>query len=291
VHVRPTTRLRRLLVVLLALLGLLATGSPGLAAPADGRDPGGRHPDATYLALGDSVPFGYRGGEPPEVYADAENLIGYPELVARRLDLDLVNASCPGETTASFTDETAQSNGCQNSLGSDVGYRDRFPLHVDYTGAQLEYAVEVLRENRDVRLVTLQIGANDALICQRTIGCDTPEEGAALAAQVGRNVDRILGALRGEGGYTGRIAVVTYYALDYADPAGVQAIQGLNAALAAAAEAHGAVVADGFAAFAPRALAAGGSSIDAGLVRPDDIHPTRKGHRLLARAVVQAVGH
>ena len=237
------------------------------------------------------MPFGYRPGEPPEVYADAENLVGYPKFVARWLDLDLLNASCPGETTASFIDETAQSNGCQNSLGSDVGYRDRFPLHVDYAGAQLEYAVEVLQENRDVQLVTLQIGANDAFICQQTIGCDTPEEGAALAAQVGRNVDRVLGALRGEGGYTGRIAVVTYYALDYADPAGVQAIQGLNAALAAAAEAHGAVVADGFAAFTPRALAAGGSSIDAGLVLPDDVHPTRKGHRLLARAVVQAVGH
>ena len=288
--VRPTTRVRRL-VLLLALLGLLATGSPALAGPGDGRDPGGRPPDATYLALGDSVPFGYRPGEPPEVYADEGNLIGYPELVARWLDLDLLNASCPGETTASFIDETAQSNGCQNSLGSDVGYRDRFPLHVDYAGAQLEYAVEALQENRDVRLVTLQLGANDGFICQRTIGCDTPEEGAALAAQVGRNVDRILGALRGEGGYTGRIAVVTYYALDYTDPAGVQAIQGLNAALAAAAGAHGAVVADGFAAFAPRALAAGGSSIDAGLVLPDDIHPTRRGHRLLAQAVVQAVGH
>ena len=288
--VRPTTCVRRL-VLLLALLGLLATGSPALAGPGDGRDPGGRPPGATYLALGDSVPFGYRPGEPPEVYADEGNLIGYPELVARWLDLDLLNAGCPGETTASFIDETAQSNGCQNSLGSDVGYRDRFPLHVDYAGAQLEYAVEVLQEDRDVRLVTLQLGANDGFICQRTIGCDTPEEGAALAAQVGRNVDRILGALRGEGGYTGRIAVVTYYALDYTDPAGVQAVQGLNAALAAAAGAHGAVVADGFAAFAPRALAAGGSSIDAGLVLPDDIHPTRKGHRLLARAVVQAVGH
>ena len=59
----------------------------------------------------------------------------------------------------------------------------------------------------------------------------------------------------------------------------------------AAAEADKAVVADGFNAFRSRALAAGGSSIAAGLVYPNDVHPTAKGHRLLARAVERAVGH
>jgi lysophospholipase L1-like esterase len=301
-HTRLATRAGHLLVVLLATVGLIAGGSPALAAP-DGASPDGvRHAEGrgldhdahprgrTYLALGDSVPFGFRPGQPPEVYADPDNFVGYPELVAEDWHLRVLNASCPGETTASFIDATAQSNGCQNGLGSDVGYRDQFPLHVDYAGSQLDYAVEVLEEEPKVRLVTLQIGANDFFICSQTGACGTPEGVQALAAQVGQTVEGILSALREEAGYTGRIAVVTYYALDYTDPA-TTAIQALNSALAAAAAANGAVVADGFAAFAPRALAAGGSSIAAGLVIPGDVHPTEEGQRLLATAVEQAVGH
>lgn len=299
-HTRPVTRAGHLLVVVLATVGLIVSGSPALAAPGGSSPDGVRHAEGrgpdhdanprgrTYLALGDSVPFGFRPDQPPEVYADPDNLVGYPELIAEDWHLRLLNASCPGETTASFIDATAQSNGCQNRLGSDVGYRDQFPLHVDYAGSQLDYAVEVLQEERKVRLVTLQIGANDAFLCLQTGACGTSEDIQALAAQVGQNVDRILSTLREEAGYTGRIAVVTYYALDYSDPVPTQV---LNAALAAAAAANGAVVADGFAAFAPRALAAGGSSIAAGLVIPGDVHPTEEGHRLLATAVERAAGH
>ena len=73
--------------------------------------------------------------EPPEVtppldYLDASNFRGFPEVLENaRLGLRVVNASCPGETTASLIDATAQSNGCENSLGSPVGYRTAFPLH------------------------------------------------------------------------------------------------------------------------------------------------------------------
>ncbi|MGK5170515.1 SGNH/GDSL hydrolase family protein [Geodermatophilus sp. CPCC 205761] len=286
---RPVSRARHLLVVLLATVGLVAAGSPALAEP--GRAPAEHDTNGhgrTYLALGDSVPFGFRGSQPPEVYADPANFVGYPELVADDLGLRVLNASCPGETTESFIDATAQSNGCQNSLGSDVGHRDFFPLHVDYEGSQLDYAVEVLQQEPRVRVVTLQLGANDGFLCVRTGACSTPEGFRALAARVGQNVDRILATLREEACYSGRLAVVTYYALDYTDPAATQL---LNAALAAAAARNGAVVADGFAAFAPRALAAGGSSIAAGLVPPADVHPTEEGQRLLAGAVEQAVGH
>jgi lysophospholipase L1-like esterase len=312
-HTRPVTSAGHLLVVLLATIGLVADGFPALAAPGGASPDGVRHAEGrgpdhdansrgrTYLALGDSVPFGFRPDQPPEVYADPDNFVGYPELIAEDWHLRLLNASCPGETTASFIDATAQSNGCQSRLGSDVGYRDQFPLHVDYAGPQLDYAIEVLEEPKvryaievleepKVRLVTLQIGANDFFLCSQTGACGTPEGVQALAAQVGQNVDRILSTLREEAGYTGRIAVVTYYALDYTDPA-TTAIQVLNSALTAAAAANGAVVADGFAAFAPRALAAGGSSIAAGLVIPGDVHPTEEGQRLLATAVEQAVGH
>ncbi len=286
-----TQRLRHLILILLTVAGLVAVTTPALAVPHDDRpSPGTTAKGRTYLALGDSVPFGYVGNR-PDLYPDPDNLVGYPELVADDLRLRLLNASCPGETTASFIDATAQSNGCQNSFGSDVGYRDNFPLHVDYEGSQLDYALQVLEEEPHVRLVTLQLGANDAFLCRRTGECSTQAGLAALAERVRVNLDRILYSLREEGDYRGRIVVVTYYALDYTDRNGVASTLILNAAIAAAAAENGAVVADGFTAFLPRALQAGGSSVAAGLVRPGDIHPTAEGHRLLATAVEQAVGH
>jgi lysophospholipase L1-like esterase len=284
-------RVRQLVIVLLAVAGLVAVTTPALAGrPGERPSHGTAAPVGTYLALGDSVPFGFIGNA-ESLYPDPDNFVGYPELVADDLDLRVLNASCPGETTDSFIDAEAQSNGCENSLDSPIGYRDRYPLHVDYEGSQLAYALETLQEVPDVRLVTLQLGANDAFVCLRTGQCTTPAELQALAAHVQANLDLILSTLRDEGDYQGRVAVVTYYALDYSDPAEVAFIRAGNQAITAAADANGAVVADGFEAFRSRALRAGGSSIDAGLVYPDDIHPTAEGHRLLATAVEQAVGH
>ena len=50
-------------------------------------------------------------------------------------------------------DATAQSNGCENtfvapSSSVPVGYRTSFPLHVAYTGSQLDYAVSYLKRTR-----------------------------------------------------------------------------------------------------------------------------------------------
>ena len=116
-HLALGSRIRRLVLVLLAVAGLVAVTTPALAWP-----PGERF-GRTYLALGDSVPFGYFGNAGPR-YLDPDNFVGYPELVADDLRLRLLNASCPGETTASFIDADAQSNGCQNSVGSPIGFRD-----------------------------------------------------------------------------------------------------------------------------------------------------------------------
>jgi lysophospholipase L1-like esterase len=291
---RPTSRMRRIAV----LLGLAAcvvttascTSSAG-SAPSSGAAASNSESDSgTYLALGDSVPFGFIGNA-ESLYPDPDNFVGDPEMLADDLRVRVLNASCPGETTASFIDDDAQSNGCENSLTSPVGYRDRFPLHVQYDDSQLDYAVETLEEGPHVRLVTLQLGANDLFVCVSTDQCTTPAGVRDLAASVQNKLDRILSTLRDEGEYRGRIAVVTYYSLDYTDPVGVALIQAVNRAMTAAAVDNGAVVADGFGAFRSRALEAGGSSIAAGLVYPNDVHPTAEGHRLLANAVEQAIGH
>ena len=107
-----------------------------------------------------------------------------------------------------------------------------------------------------------------------------------LAASVQANLDRILKTVREH--YDGQVVVVTYYALDYSDQMG-PATQVLDAGIAQVAQANGADVADGYEAFRSAATAAGGSSVDAGLVLPNDVHPTEKGQRLLADAVTRSL--
>ena len=88
--------------------------------------------------------------------------------MARALHIQVSNASCPGETTASFYVPGAPSNGCENSPGSSIGYRTEYPLHVQYWGTQMQYALKYLAVHRHTRLVTIDIGANDVFLCQET---------------------------------------------------------------------------------------------------------------------------
>src|SRR4051794_23222702 len=181
-------RARQIFLVLFAVAALVSGTTPALAGGAEAGSVSDttRH-GRTYLALGDSVPFGYYGGA-QALYPGPDNFVGYPDLVADEFDLRLLNASCPGETTDSFIDPTAQSNGCENAVGSDTGYRDLYPLHLHYKGSQLHYAAETLDDGPRVRLVTLQLGANDGLICVATGACATPAGLAALTAHVQKNL-------------------------------------------------------------------------------------------------------
>ncbi|HWC82682.1 MAG TPA: GDSL-type esterase/lipase family protein [Pseudonocardiaceae bacterium] len=275
-------------------LGLLAAGS---IAPAAAATPA--HSRAGYLALGDSVAFGYTPPEttPPLNYFNAANFVGYPEDFARATGLNLANASCPGETTASMIRVTAQSNGCENAVGSPFGYRTVYPLHVFYLGPQLAYAVGYLRTHPQTRLVTIDIGANDMFVCQQTTAdtCTGSDFQAALN-QVSANLATIYTALRGAGHYRGALMLVSYYSLDYADPAQNQSSQALNAALTAPTHRYGGVVADGYDAFRLVAARAGGDTCAAGLLvkLPDgtcNIHPSAFGHQVLAAAIGAALAH
>ncbi|MEA5358070.1 SGNH/GDSL hydrolase family protein [Amycolatopsis sp., V23-08] len=268
----------------------IAVTLTGLAtAPADA---GSRH--GGYLALGDSVAFGYRPGAvtPPSDYLNAANFRGYAENYASLRGLRLANASCPGETTGSFLKAGAQSNGCENSVGSPVGYRTTFPLHVTYAGTQLDYATRYLRTHGDTKLVTLNIGANDLFVCQATTPdqCTGPDFQAALN-QVSHNVAAILGAVRAR--YRGDVVLVSYYSLDYRDPVQVKQVQAINAALTQVTRRYHGKIADGFTAFRLASLRTGGDPCAAGLLikLPTggcDVHPTAAGHRVLTAALALA---
>src|SRR5713226_857578 len=102
-----------------------------------------------YLALGDSVVFGYITQAGFE-YSNPANFVGYPDYVAQSLRFTEVNASCPGEATAGFISVTGADNGCRP-------FRAHFPLHAAYTATQFDFATDVLQAHRNTRLVTIGI--------------------------------------------------------------------------------------------------------------------------------------
>src|SRR5258708_30958580 len=203
----------------------------------------------SYLALGDSVPFGFN----PNLDAtNASNFVGYPEIVPQRLNIEGVNATCPGEATGGFLSLSGTDNVFRP-------YRSAFPLHVAYSGTQMAFATAYLRAHPETRLVTLTLGANDIFRFQKdcakgpTFGTCALGIGGVFGVMF-NNLNTIFANLRATG-YTGLIVAVTYYSLDYSDTSGAIA---LNTPMIAAARANGALVASGLDAWA--AKAAGGSS-------------------------------
>jgi lysophospholipase L1-like esterase len=288
---------RRLIGIGLAGTAMVAAVSLIPALPAAAAPLNGAGGNGTYLALGDSVAFGY---VPPDAvpapdYLDPSSFVGYPEDVAQALHIPVSNASCPGETTASFFIPGAQSNGCENSPGSSVGYRTEFPLHVQYAGTQMRYALRYLATHRNTRLVTVDIGANDVFLCQETTAdaCASPAELQGALKKIQVNLAIIYALIRDVARYHGPLVALTYYSLSYSDPAQVAGTEALNSAIASVTEKFGGKVADGFAAFQGPSLAAGGTPCAAGLLIKVpggcNIHPSPAGHQLLAKAIEDVI--
>ncbi len=286
---------RRLLALTAAVLVAAAVGAGAASAdPVTGSNANG-----TYLALGDSVAFGYvpPNAVPAPNYFDAHSFIGYPEYLAQQLNERVSNASCPGETTASMLVAGAQSNGCENSLGSPVGYSTLYPLHVQYQGTQMDYALHYLAAHNHTRLITIDIGANDAFLCQETTldHCSSSAELFGVANEIAANLGTIFHDLRDVAGYRGPIVALTYYSLSYSDPVQVAVTKFLDSVIAGVTTLNGGIVADGFAAFQGPSAAFAGDPCAAGLLikLPDgtcNIHPSPAGAQLLAAAIAKAIG-
>jgi lysophospholipase L1-like esterase len=289
-----------------AALGLALASAPALAKKPAKKPSASKltihspvTPGSGYLALGDSVTFGYEEQQvvPTPNYAVASSFTGYPELLGSELHLSVANAACSGETSSSLIDATAQSNGCENAPGSSTGYRTMFPLHVKYNGSQLDYAVSYLKKHKNVRLVSLMIGANDFFVCQETTPdkCASLTEEAAVGATVSKNIKTILSAIRNKAHYGGQIAIVNYYSLNYSVPLDNSETALLNTTQDSAAKPFHVVIADGFGAFEAAAAHSGGNSCTAGLLtqlstgNPCGIHPSYAGQSLLAQALEKAI--
>jgi|HubBroStandDraft_5_1064220.scaffolds.fasta_scaffold189278_2 lysophospholipase L1-like esterase len=258
-----------------------------------------------YLALGDSVPFGYREANsiPPPNFHHASNFVGYPEDVAANLGLILTNAACPGETTASFINAKAQSNGCENSYPkatNPLGYRSVYPLHVKYaskTESQLTFAEKFLEAHPNTRLVTLMIGANDGFICEVKYKDGCIKEFTALQAKITKNATKIFKGLRQTAHYSGQIALVTYWSLNYRVQLENEESQGLNNALIAAGKPFGVEIANGYKQMRLAAKQGNGNPCTAQLVTALSgkakgtcgVHPSVAGAAVLAQAVERAI--
>ena len=245
----------------------------------------------TYLALGDSVVFGFIANA-GNAYGNPENFIGYPDYVGQTLNMRDFDAGCPGETSGSFLSVSAPDDGCR-------AFKFLAPLHLNYSSTQAQYARAFLKNRPETRLVTLMLGANDLFLLQQNCANDPTCIAAGLPGvlnAVGTNVATILGQIRSSG-YKGIIVVVNYYSTDYSDVFFTQITQQLNQTLAAAAQAGGAVVADVFTAFqivASNPLAPG-KTCNAGLLNASaqdqftcDVHPSQSGQKLIAKTVVAA---
>ncbi len=271
----------------LVMIALFALGS------ASARDGSGSSND--YLALGDSIPFGYLAQVRFE-YINPLNFVGYPDWTGLALSLDLANASCPGETTGSFLSSSAPDNGCRL-------YREHVPLHVDYGSAttQMEYATTFLQQHGGTALVTIQLGSNDVDLLEQACNNDPQCIAAGLPqvlATAASNMTTILGGLRATG-YVGPIVIVNYYSTDYSNQGVTQVTSALNQAITSPAPYFGAVVADAFSAFQAAAAPAGGKTCVAALLNGKsnvttvlecDVHPSQSGHKLITQTIA-SVNH
>jgi hypothetical protein len=274
-------------VVLLATLAMTL-----LVGPAIHSTLAASHRPQAYLALGDSVAFGFN---PTLNFSNADNFIGYPTPVAAALKETLTNAACPGETSSHFIDINGSDNGCG-------GYRSQYPLHVSYSSAsetQLEFTDEFLQSNPKTLVVSINIGANDLFVlqnnCRGNISCILAGLPAMLKT-LSANLDTIYGHIRNLDGYNHKLVALTYYSLNYSDPLGTGVISQVNQVVAARTLAWKGIVADGFGAFAAASTGFGGDTCAAGLrivlsssPLTCDIHPSPAGRDLLAQAIVNAL--
>jgi lysophospholipase L1-like esterase len=278
----------RRVVSILALLAL-GVAVTGVAPPATAEAASTR--PQTYLALGDSLAFGYSPLADP---ASAANFIGYPDTVAAALKLRLTNAACPGETSSHLVDLAGTDNNCGL-------WRANFPLHATYTTTQLAYADAFLKSHPKTLVVSIDIGANDVQALVNECGGMTEvaciQAGLpGVLASLSANLDTIYGHIRIQDGYRHKLVAVTTYSTNYGDPLLTGVVAQVNAVVADRTLAWRGIVADGFGAFAAASAATGGDACAAGLLiavsatpLTCDSHPSPAGRDLMARAIVKAL--
>jgi lysophospholipase L1-like esterase len=237
-----------------------------------------------YVALGDSVPYGYSPLlEDPWIVS---RFVGYPELIARRTHLDTTNLACPGQTAQALISRTADDQGCFE-LREAFAEEGIDLLHADYDGTQLAAALAAVRSDKPPELFTVQAGGNELIGCfdkgpkrvQQCLDEDLP--------RVTTSLTRLIARLR-DAGSRARIVLVGYYLV----PGIEREIVRLNQAIDRAARDQHVPYVDVARPFDTYAQRHHGDLCTTGLliVTPDgecDVHPTLTGQRLLATTILE----
>jgi hypothetical protein len=154
-------------------------------------------PTQSYLALGDSLAFGYsqqlfneneKFGEPPSAFEHGYVNYYWKHLKPLLNHVALQNNGCPGETTDSMIGNGPLAAAFGIPGESPCAYHKvGLPLHHEYGGtkSQLESAIETIAVDagtgKPVTTITLNIGANDELkavkACEKEVGEEYVAEG------------------------------------------------------------------------------------------------------------------
>ena len=165
----------------------------GIATSCGAERSAQQRPESYYLALGDSIAYGFQPTKKPGTRASAFDT-GYVDVFAARLrrlspHIKVVNYGCPGESTLTFT------------RGRCSGFADGFKLHNAFRGPQLRAAESFLRaHDGEVSPITLTLWGNDWLPllldkCEGNVTC-VRAHGPRTIASIGARLTSILRRLR-----------------------------------------------------------------------------------------------
>jgi len=244
-------------------------------------------PQKYYLALGDSLAFGFQFG----IYNQHYPFVS-PELFTRgyvdafghvleglKPELQTVNFACPGERTRTFIDGI-----CPYP----------FELHNNYSGSQLEAAITFLSAHPgEVSPITFNLGTNDLNDLQTLCGSDVScyrVQGPIYLSQISANLDQILGEIR-RAAPNSELITFTHYNVSFLlDPRFLELTEAFNAVVRSTAAAHRARVADVFAAFNNGPQPANICTLTLFCTAADS-HPSDLGYRIIAEEIWQVSGY
>jgi lysophospholipase L1-like esterase len=278
--------LARLLPGVAGLALLTALGAS--AAPGPIYQP----PRAYYLALGDSIAYGFQptkldAGLPPSGFRT-----GYVDVFAARLralapGIEVVNYSCPGEQAKTFI------------AGECPWVNDGRRLHDPYEGSQLGAAVGFLRAHPgQVSPITLTLWGNDlfgdfAPGCKGDVVCIRSRASAGLA-RLGSRLGTIVGRLR-SAAPKAEIILTGAWNFDIEHHAQADPLfRSIDAVIARAAANGRARVARMYPVFSPTGNPRRARARICALTfvcSRGDLHPTDAGYRAMAEAFLAASGY
>ena len=247
-----------------------------VALPGTASGLGQKGPQGYYLALGDSIAYGFNPGKAAQ---PSPSDTGYVDLFAARLrklspKIQVVNYGCPGESSVTFA-----KGGCPFP-------REGGTLHDPYRGAQLKAALAFLKAHKgQVSPITLTLWGND-LAPLTAKGKKAPQAIASFASRF----DAVLEQLRAAAP-SAEIIVTGAWNPEVDQVKKTQPLyKSLDAAIRRTATGSRARVANMFAVFNPPANVRRVCALSY-ICAKGDPHPNAAGYRAMAEAFFAASGY